>query len=114
MRASGAQSVVLMKRTTSVTLHSSGLLSKHSFGGASVRGLFRRDSKTVSTALCVIIHKTVQNLVMELYSLMLKVYCKSAVLNLSHFRASQKLDLKGPMMFVVFMLKAAFHFFHRN
>lgn len=46
MRASGAQSVVLMKRTTSVTLHSNGLLSKHSFGGASVQGLCSTQTHT--------------------------------------------------------------------
>lgn len=48
MRASGAQSVVLMKRATSVTLHSSGLLSKHNFWGASLRGLCGGTSDTQS------------------------------------------------------------------
>lgn len=38
--ARGAQSVVLMKRTTSVTLHSRGLVSKHSFWGGSAFGVF--------------------------------------------------------------------------
>lgn len=40
IRARGAQSVVLMKRTTSVTLHSRGLVSRHNFWGGSVFEVF--------------------------------------------------------------------------
>lgn len=41
IRARGAQSVVLMKRTTSVTLHSNGLVSKHNFWGGSVFEVYK-------------------------------------------------------------------------
>lgn len=48
IRARGAQSVVRMKRTTSVTLHSNGLVSKHNFWGGSVFEVYKHADKQES------------------------------------------------------------------
>lgn len=69
---------------------------------------------------CILIkHNTVQNPVIKRVIFLnvrsiYFVYCKSAVFNFSEFKAPQKQYLKGPVIFVVLMMKAAFHFFHRN
>lgn len=41
--------MVLMKRTTSVTLHSSGLVSKHSFGGGSTFDVYKHTDRVSQT-----------------------------------------------------------------
>lgn len=51
IRARGAQSVVLMKRTTSVTLHSSGLVSKHNFWGGSVLEVYKHTDRVSQTEI---------------------------------------------------------------
>lgn len=58
MRARGAQSVVLMKRTTSVTLHSNGLVSKHNFWGGSVFDVYKHAGKLKWAGVEILAPKT--------------------------------------------------------